>query len=171
MNRVTDHSPRILWLSLLLGAALMGAADCGGPASSDPQPEAESEPAKYTPTRVDLDAIFPPGAGRDLVLQQLPKLSCVGPYRDPANGQRRLAPQQPGTPRSRRGTARRGFRDALPVPLLDVYTRAAGAGITGGPAGSLDNVLTAWALPSFGRFSVPHPRRRRSQCPTIPFSS
>ena len=68
MNRVTDHSPRILWLSLLLGAALMGAADCGGPASSDPQPEAESEPAKYTPTRVDLDAIFPPGAGRDLVL-------------------------------------------------------------------------------------------------------
>ena len=53
---------------MLLAVALTAAAGCGGSASSDPQPEAESEAAKYTPTRVDLDAIFPPGPGRDLVL-------------------------------------------------------------------------------------------------------
>jgi mono/diheme cytochrome c family protein len=68
MNRGTDHSPPIAWLLVLLAVALTAAAGCGGSASSDPQPEVPPVAAKYTPTRVDLDAIFPPGPGRDLVL-------------------------------------------------------------------------------------------------------
>ena len=68
MKRSIDHSPYGAGLQLLLGSVLIAAAGCGGSASSDPQPEVPPVAAKYTPTRVDLDAIFPPGPGRDLVL-------------------------------------------------------------------------------------------------------
>ena len=68
MNQSIGHSSCIAPLALLLGAVLIAVAGCGGSASSDPQPAAEEATAKAAPTRVDLDAIFPPGPGRDLVL-------------------------------------------------------------------------------------------------------
>ena len=53
---------------LLLGMVLLGGAGCGEPASSDAQTAAQSAAAEPAPTRVDIDAIFPPGPGRELVL-------------------------------------------------------------------------------------------------------
>ena len=68
MNCGSDHSPPNARLAGLLAAALIAVAGCGGSASSDPPPEAAPVAAKYTPKRIDLDAVFPPGPGRDLVL-------------------------------------------------------------------------------------------------------
>ena len=56
------------WLWLWPAAVLLATSGCGGAAAPDGQPEPPPVAAKHTPKRVDLDAIFPPGPGRELVL-------------------------------------------------------------------------------------------------------
>ena len=68
MIRTIDHWRRCLGPRLLLGALLIAAVSCGGSGASEAPPEPPSVVTKPAPTRVDLDAIFPPGPGRDLVL-------------------------------------------------------------------------------------------------------
>ena len=54
--------------ALLLATALVLYTSCGGPAPSGGQPSQAPTAASSEPDRVDLDAIFPPGPGRDLLL-------------------------------------------------------------------------------------------------------
>jgi mono/diheme cytochrome c family protein len=55
---------------VLAGAALAlaVATACGGAASSDRSPAGSAPAASTAPIKVDLDAIFPQGPGRELVL-------------------------------------------------------------------------------------------------------
>jgi hypothetical protein len=57
--------------AFLVGGALALALGCGGAASPEPPAGGGAKPAaaaKSGPTKVDLNAIFPEGKGRDLVL-------------------------------------------------------------------------------------------------------
>ena len=56
-----------LW-ALLVASALTLAAGCGGSVPSGAQPSKTPTATGSEPTRVNLDEIFPPGPGRDLVL-------------------------------------------------------------------------------------------------------
>jgi len=64
---VTCCCHHALW-ALLVSSALALVAACGGPAPSDAQPTEASDTAGSEPIRVNIDKIFPPGPGRDLVL-------------------------------------------------------------------------------------------------------
>ena len=55
-------------LTPLVAAVFISCLACGGPAPSGGQPSKAPVAASYEPVRVDLDAIFPPGPGRDLLL-------------------------------------------------------------------------------------------------------
>ena len=55
-------------LTPLVAAVFISCLACGGPAPSGEQPSKAPVAASYEPVRVDLDAIFPPGPGRDLLL-------------------------------------------------------------------------------------------------------
>ena len=58
------------WILLLAGVITLTGA-CGGASSGEAggsQPSAPASSASTGPGRVDIDAIFPPGPGRDLVL-------------------------------------------------------------------------------------------------------
>ena len=54
--------------TLLVAATLILCVACGGTAPSEEQPSPGPTAASSEPDRVDLDAIFPPGPGRDLLL-------------------------------------------------------------------------------------------------------
>lgn len=63
----SDHC-RHVSLALLVSSALVLAAGCGESASSRSQPSEAPATTRNEPTRVNIDEIFPPGPGRDLVL-------------------------------------------------------------------------------------------------------
>ena len=67
-STVTSQGRYALW-ALLVASALTLAAGCGGgSAPSGAQPSEAPDATGSEPTRVNLDEIFPPGPGRDLVL-------------------------------------------------------------------------------------------------------
>ena len=55
-------------LTPLVAAVFVSCLACGGPAPSGEQLSKATPAASSGPVKVDLDAIFPPGPGRDLVL-------------------------------------------------------------------------------------------------------
>jgi hypothetical protein len=63
----TDYCRHAAWV-LLVSSALALAAACGEQAPSGEQPSEAPAATGGEPTRVNIDEIFPPGPGRDLVL-------------------------------------------------------------------------------------------------------
>jgi hypothetical protein len=54
--------------ALFVASALTLGVACGGPAPTAPQEPEKPAPVTGQPTKVNMDEIFPPGPGRDLVL-------------------------------------------------------------------------------------------------------
>ena len=56
------------WLTLAGAASVAALVGCGGSASTDQARAADTGSAAAAPSKVDLEAIFPPGPGREVVL-------------------------------------------------------------------------------------------------------
>jgi cytochrome c5 len=61
------HGPIRLLVVLIAGASMV--AGCSGSSSAEHRAAAAGPAQAEAPTKVDLEAIFPPGPGRDLVLE------------------------------------------------------------------------------------------------------
>ena len=65
---MNSRSRKAKFLPPLVAVVSLVCVTCGGPAPSGEQPSKAPLVASSEPVRVDLNAIFPPGPGRDLVL-------------------------------------------------------------------------------------------------------
>ena len=66
-STVTCQGRNVLWALVVTGALTL-TGGCGGSAPSGAQPSGAQAATGSEPTRVNLDEIFPPDPGRDLVL-------------------------------------------------------------------------------------------------------
>ena len=65
---MSSRSRKAKFLTPLVAVVFVLCVTCGGPAPSGEPPSKAPLATSSEPDRVDLDAIFPPGPGRDLVL-------------------------------------------------------------------------------------------------------